>query len=68
MNKETPKAILTIEEIEFILNDLASQDAVDKYFKLFPVEPKVTATQELEQSIALDLQCEDKTIGKLLGE
>lgn len=75
MNKATPRAILTAEQLQLIKNDLPSQEQAEKYFKIFPinkeiysVEPKVTATEELQQSIALDLECEDKAIGKILGE
>lgn len=75
MTKPKPKAFLTAEQLQFIIDELPSQEQAEQYFKLFPinkeiysVEPKVTATQELQQSIALDLQCEDKAVGELLGE
>lgn len=76
-----PISNLSSEELEFIIESLPSQEQTEKYFEYFPinkriysmervysVEPKVTATEELQQSIALDLQCEDKAVGELLGE
>jgi hypothetical protein len=72
MSKPVPK--LLPEQLQDITGYLPSQEIADQIledielFHVQNVEPKVTATQELQQSIALDLQCEDKAVGELLGE
>ena len=73
MSKPIPKLLL--EQLQDIIGYLPSQEVADKLFseeiELFHVQnvdPKVTATKELTQSIALDLQSEDKAVGELLGE